>query len=112
MDRTIELGYNPDVTIKHIQKVLSLHFPECDQSLQTWGVNAPFIRLKKSFFVHAIVFIKQNPKKQKTIIGINGNMAPMAVYLFGFLLHYLLRGSFLDEVKAALVLAFSVTDLR
>ena len=101
MDKKIELGYNSNITIERVQKILSMHFPECNQSLQTWGVNAPFIRLKKSFFVHAIVFIKQKPKKQKTIIGINGNMAPMAFALFGFIWHYGLRGSFIDDVKEA-----------
>lgn len=98
MDKKIELGYNPEITIKRIQKILSMHFPECKQSLQTWGVNAPFIRLKKSFFVHVFVFIKQKPKRQKTVVGLNGGMAPMAIVLFGFILHYILRGNFLDEV--------------
>lgn len=102
MDKKIEIGYNPEITIERIQKVLCMHFPEYNQSLQRWGVNAPFIRLKKSFFVHAVVFIKQKPKKQKTIIGINGNMAPVAFVLFGFILHYVLRGSFIDDVKQAL----------
>ena len=102
MDKKIELGYNPEITIERVQKILSIHFPECNQSLQTWGVNAPFMRLKKSIFVHAIVFIKHKPKKQKTIIGINGGMAPMSIVLFGTILHYVLRGSFIDDVKEAL----------
>lgn len=102
MDKKIELGYNPEITIDRVKKVLSMHFPEYSQSTQTWGVNAPFIRLKKSFFVYAIVFVKHNPKKQKTIVGINGNMNPLAVVLFGFILHYVLRGSFLDDVKDVL----------
>lgn len=102
MDKKIELGYTPDLNIEKIQKILGTHFPELEQSVQTWGVNAPFITLKKSFFVHAIVFVKQKPKKQKTVIGINGNMAPLAAACFGFILHYILRGNFLNEVRDAL----------
>lgn len=101
MDKKIELGYNPEIQIEKIQKILKTHFPEYEQSVQTWGVNAPFVRLKKSFFVHAIVFIKHREKKQKTIIGINGNMAPFAAVCFGFILHYVLRGNFLNDVKDA-----------
>ena len=85
MDKKIEIGYNPEITIERIQKVLCMHFPEYNQSLQTWGVNAPFIRLKKSFFVHAVVFIKQKPKKQKTIIGINGTSSVCVIWLYSTL---------------------------
>lgn len=99
MDKKIELGYNPDIKIERIQKILEIHFPEYELSVQTWGINAPFIRLKKSFFVHALIFIKHSPQKQKTVIGINGNMSPFAVVMFGVILHYILRGSFLDDVK-------------
>lgn len=102
MEKKIVLGYNPNLKIKEIQSILITHFPEYGLSVQTWGFNAPFVRLKKSFFVHAVVFIKQQPKKKRTIVGINGNMAPLAVYCFGLILHYILRGNFLNEVKDAL----------
>ena len=97
MSKKIELEYNPNITIERVYQVLKNHFPECDQSFE-----GSFTRLKKSFFVHAIVSVKHAPKKQKTIIRIKGGMSFLAFYLFGFILHYMFRGRFLDEVKDAL----------
>lgn len=102
MDKKIILNFNPNIKIENLSEILKRRFPEYEQSVQTWGLNAPFIRLKKSMFVHAIVFIKHKEKKKQTIIGINGNMAPMAIYLFGFIFHYILRGDFLNNVEDAI----------
>lgn len=96
------MDYNPTMNIDRISEILTRRFPEYRQQIQTWGINAPFIRLKKSMFVYAIVFFKQRPKKNQTVIGINGNMAPLATFLFGFIFHYLMRGNFLDEVEIAI----------
>lgn len=97
MANMIELGYNPEITIEHVQTILKRRFPEYAQS-KSMGI----VCLKKSFFVHARIQVKHRPKKHKTCIWIDGHMAPLAVVLFGFILHYILRGSFLDDVKDAL----------
>lgn len=53
-------------------------------------------------FVHAVVFVKQKEKEGITVIGINGTMSTMGIMLFGFIFHYLLRGSFLSDVADAI----------
>ena len=52
--------------------------------------------------MRAIVFIKQKENKGFTEIGINGGMDPLAIYLFGFLFHYVLRGDFLSQVEESI----------
>ena len=59
MEKKIVLGYNPNLKIKEIQSILITHFPEYGLSVQTWGFNAPFVRLKKSFFVQICELIHQ-----------------------------------------------------
>lgn len=102
MDKKIEIRYNKDITLQVISEILKKRFPEYDQSIQTFGVNAPFIRLKKSMFVHVMVFVKQKESKQKTIIGINGGMSSLGALLFGFLMHYIFRGTILNDVETAI----------
>lgn len=102
MDKKMTLDYNPTISIGNIAEILTKRFPEYKQKKQTWGVNAPFIILEKSFFVRAIIFIKQRPKKHQTIIGINGGMSPIAFVLFGFFFHCLFRGNFLNEVYSSI----------
>ena len=99
----IELGYKPQINVEMIQEILRTHIPEYNQTLQkTWKANQSIVTLKKSFFVHALVLVAQDYKKQKTIISIDGGMEAVAVVLFGFILHYVLRGSFIDDVKEIL----------
>ena len=102
MTGKIEIEYLESLNIDFIEEVANEQFPECKITRQNWGVNSPFIIIRKGFFVRAIIFIKQKKKKGKTVIGINGSMDPIAIALFGFLLHYLFRGSFLDEVEQAI----------
>ena len=102
MDPRIKINYLPSLTIDFIEKVAEENFPECKIKIQTWGINSPFVIIRKGFFVRAVVFIKQKEKKGQTLIGINGNMDPLAIYLFGFIFHYILRGDFLTQVKNAI----------
>lgn len=102
MDQKIEVAYDEKITLEKVKEILVQAFPEYKMSQQNWGMNAPFVRLKKSIFVHAIVFVKQKPKKNITRIGINGGMAPIAVALFGYVLHGILRGDFLVRVEEAI----------
>ena len=102
MEKEIKLNYNPDITLEVVSDILRRKFPEYEQSWQKVSVQGPFIRLKKSMFVHACVFVKQKPKKGKTVIGINGHMSTLAIVCFGFIFHYLLRGSFLSDVANAI----------
>ena len=102
MDKKIKFNYLPSVSIEDVKKIAEENFPECKIKIQTWGINSPFVIIRKGFFVRALVFIKQNEKKGQTIIGINGNMDPLAAALFGFIFHYVLRGDFLSQVEEAM----------
>ena len=88
--------------IDFIEEVAREKFPECKIKRQNWGFNSPFLIIRKGFFVRAIVIIKQKEKKGLSVIGINGGMDPLAFYLFGFIIHYVLRGDFLNQVKEAI----------
>lgn len=99
----IELGYNPNINLEMIQEILRTHFPEYAQKAQkTWKANTSFVTLKKSFFVHALVYVTQDHMKQKTTIAVDGYMEPVALVLFGFILHHVLKGSFIDDVREVL----------
>lgn len=102
MEKEVKLGYNPEITLDVVSDILGRRFPEYEQSRQSWSVQGAFIRLKKSMFVHACIFVKHNQKKNRTVIGINGHMSILAIVCFGFILHYLLRGNFLSEVESAI----------
>lgn len=102
MEKEIKLKYNPNITVEVISDILRRKYPEYEQSWQKVSIQGPFIRLKKSMFVHACIFVKQKPKKGITLIGINGNMSPLAILCFGFIFHYILRGSFLTDVQNAI----------
>lgn len=97
---SIELSYTPTITAEYIQQLLSIHFPECETIAprKAWKANTTFTVLEKSFFVHALVYVVQDPKKQKTTISVQGYMHPMAFVLFGYIVHFILRGRFLDEI--------------
>ena len=102
MDKKIKFNYLPSVSIDDVEKIAEENFPECKIKLQTWGINSPFVIIRKGFFVRAIVFIKQKENKGQTIIGINGGMDPFAAALFGFIFHYVLRGDFMSQVEEAM----------
>lgn len=102
MDKKIKFNYLSSVSIDDVKNIAEESFPECRIKLQTWGVNSPFVIIRKGFFVRAIVFIKQKKNKDQTIIGINGGMDPIAGALFGFIFHYVLRGDFLGQVKESM----------
>ena len=111
MEKEIILDYMPELTLDRISDILKKRFPEYEQSKQCWCVQGPFLRLKKSLFVHACVFVKQQSQEKRTMIGINGNMSPWAVYCFGIVFHYLLRGSFLADVEKVLIEEFSESGM-
>ena len=102
MEKEVKIPLNPSVTLQSVSDILSLRFPECEVSKPQWSIQGNYIRLKKSMFVHAAVFVKQKEKEGITIIGINGMMSTMGSMLFGFIFHYLLRGSFLSDVADAI----------
>lgn len=98
MEKEVKLKYDPNITLEVISDILRRKYPEYEQSWQKVSLAGPFLRLKKSMFVHACIFVKQKPKKDITLIGINGNMSVLAIICFGFIFHYVLRGSFLTDV--------------
>ena len=99
MDKKIKINYLPSLSIDDVKRIAEKYFPECQIKLQTWGICSPFVIIRKGFFVRANVFIKQKENKGQTIIGINGGMDPLAVALFGFIFHYVLRGDFLSQIQ-------------
>ena len=78
MDKKIVFNYLPELNIDDVEDIAIERFPECKIKRQTWGINSPFIIIRKGFFVRAIVFIKQKAKKGQSVVGINGNMDPLA----------------------------------
>ena len=102
MDKKIKFNYLPSVSIDDVKRIAEEYFPECQIKLQTWGINSPFVIIRKGFFVRAMVFIKQKENKGQTIIGINGGLDPFAAALFGFIFHYVLRGDFLSQIQEAI----------
>ncbi len=98
MEKEVKIPPNPSVTLQTVSDILSRRFPEYEVTKPQWSVQGNYIRLKKSMFVHAAIFIKQKETNGITIIGINGMMSTMGIICFGFIFHYLLRGSFLSEV--------------
>lgn len=98
MEKELKLKYNPNITLEVISDILRRRYPEYEQSWQRISIQGPFLRLKKSMFVHACIFVKQKPQKGITMIGINGHMSTLAIICFGFIFHYVLRGSFLTDV--------------
>lgn len=102
MEKKIELNYLPTISIDDVREIAEENFPECQVKVQTWGINSPFVIIRKGFFVRAIVFIKQKKKKGQTIIGINSGMDPIAFALFGVIFHFVLRGDFLSQIQEAI----------
>lgn len=102
MDKKIIIDYLESLNIDFVEEIALEKFPECSIKRQNWGINAPFVIIRKGFFVRAVVFINQKEKNGQSIIGINGGMDPLAFALFGFIFHYVLRGDFLCEVEDAM----------
>lgn len=101
MEIEINIPYNPSVTLKKVQEVLDYSFPECRLSMESKN-DKTFLRLKKSPFVHACIFVWNDLKQGCTIIGIDGDTSKIVSFLFGISIHYIFRGSFLLDVKRAL----------
>jgi hypothetical protein len=102
MDKKIEVPYNEKITIESIKEILTQSFPEYRIAQQNWGMNSPFLRLKKNFFVQATVFVKQKQNKNITKICINGSMSPVATICFGYLFYFVFVGDFMVKVETAI----------
>ena len=101
MEIDLKLPYSPSVSLDSITNILDNEFPEC-KTVRERNKTGEFIRLKKTFFVHACIYISHDIEKEYTIVGIDGNMSNYAYYLFGSVFHYIYRGSFLIEIKQVL----------
>lgn len=101
MEIELKLPYTPQVSLDTISKILEKGYPEC-KLVRERNTTGEFLRLKKTPFVHACVFISHDLESGYTLIGIDGSMSPFAYYLFGFVFHYIYRGSFLVDIKHVL----------
>lgn len=98
MEIELKLPYSPSISLDSISNILDNGFPEC-KIVKERNKTGEFIRLKKTFFVHACIYISHNIEKEYTLVGIDGSMSNCAYYLFGSVFHYIYRGSFLIEIK-------------
>ncbi len=93
---TLDKGIN--VTPDIIADILKRKYPECTVNIQTWGIGAPFIILRKNFFVRVVATIKRK-KTGETEIKAQFGMDPLAWGLgFTFIIHLATRGDLQDEV--------------
>lgn len=99
----IKFNYSPSINDDFFEEVAKVKFPKCQIKRQMWGMKIPFLIIRKGFFVRANISIKHKENKGQTIVGINGSMDTLALYFFGFIFHYILRGKFLNQVKEALL---------
>ena len=112
MEKSIKIPYNPSINLEIVANALYRRFPQYEQSAPQWSIQGNYIRVKKSFYVHATVFVKHKPKKGLTVIGVNGFYAPLAQLLGGPILHYLLRGTFISDVARAVEEEFAYSQQR
>lgn len=102
MDIELKLKYNPLIRIDNLLGILERHFPEYSPIIQKDKNNEDIVLLTKSLFVRVIISISHDEDNQLSSIGISGSMSSIAMYLFGFMLHYLFRGSILFDVAKTL----------
>lgn len=102
MEKEVKIPLNPSVTIQSVSDILLYHFPECEVSNPQGSVQGDYILLKKSMFVHVAVFVKQEEQEGITVVGINGTMSTVGIMIFGFIFHYMLRGSLIVDVADAI----------
>lgn len=95
-------GKEVNVTQDIVIGILKRRFPECSVQVQTWGIGAPWVYVRKNCFVRVIVRIKKNKETGNTEIATSTWMDGLAYYFFGFIVHYILRGDIEDEVRSAL----------
>ena len=94
----ITLDKGIDVTPDIIANILKRKYPESTVNIQTWGIGAPFIILRKNFFVRVVATIKRK-KTGETVIKAQSGMDPLAWGLgFPFIIHLATRGDLQDEV--------------
>ncbi len=105
MEIELKLPYNPSVSLDSIYNILGNSFPECE-NLREHSKSGEFLRLKKTHFVQACIFVSHDSDNGYTLIGIDGSMSGFARYLFGSVFHYIFRGSFLIEIKHVLEESF------
>lgn len=101
MEIELKLPYNPSVSLDSISNILASGFPECE-IVREHNITGDFLRLKKTYFVHACIYISHDKEKEYTLIGIDGSMSNSAYYFFGLVFHYIYRSSFLIEIKQML----------
>lgn len=89
--------YSPSLTYETIEEIFQKRYPEYKISNNYGRKN-----LCKSAYVRAGVLIKQRRRQGKTIVKVYGEMSKTAKVFFGFIIHYLLRGTFIDDVSAVL----------
>lgn len=97
MDTKITLEYAPDLNNDAIELFLNTRYPE-----YTTSRIGKVLRMKKNLFVCVGVLIHQKEKKGITTVKVYGMMTRRGQILFGFLFHYLLRGSLIDDVALAI----------
>lgn len=51
MDKKIKINYLPSLDINFLEHVAEERFPECKVKVQTWGVNSPFVIIRKGFLL-------------------------------------------------------------
>lgn len=101
MEIELKIPYSTTVSLDSITNILENGFPEC-KTVRERNKTDEYIRLEKSLFVHACIYVSHDLEEGYTIIGIDGSMSNYAFYLFGFVFHYIFRGSFLIEIKQLL----------
>lgn len=92
MESEIIIAGIRNTSLDEIAKIIQVHFPEYETI-----ITQNHIILKKSAFVHVKVTLAITERGCE--VGLDGAMSSIAEILFGFIFHYVFRGSILEDVS-------------
>ena len=93
-----ELNVTQDIVIT----ILKRRFPECTIGVQSPLFGPPIIYVRKNCFVRVNVILRTDKKTGESKIGTNTGMDPWAFAIFGWIIHFVLRGDIENEVRKVL----------
>jgi hypothetical protein len=97
----IELAYTDVINVDMLESILEQKFPGKSVSRQNWGINAPFVWIKMSFWIRVAVGVVQKKDQQKTQVFVNDNCTVGALLLLGWLAYWFFRGNHRTTVMDA-----------
>lgn len=100
--KQIELQYTDEVNVDMLESIVRRYFSDKQIKRQNWGVNAPFLRIKMSFWIEVIVAISRKEGKNKTVVLVNDGYTMGAWLLLGWPAYFMFKKNHRENVMNAI----------